>query len=185
MRKIHHIKSWPDYYSASWHGLKEWELRVNDRGYKLGDYVCLHKYDPDKKEYMNPPDECLVKEITYIAEGNVIPKPFCIMSLRDITIADMQGQDITFTRKDDRPTYRCPQCGTLHPIGEKPEHCLTVELLMKALVSGEEFSEGDQARVVSLASQGFSEPSPQLLDPDDDEKTDGGLAPFSGGPEEP
>ena len=49
--KIHDLKCWPRYFEAIVHGKKTFEVRYNDRGYRIGDELILREYDINKKEY--------------------------------------------------------------------------------------------------------------------------------------
>ena len=41
---IHDLKIKPEYFEAVLLGEKHFELRKDDRGYKVGDYIRLHEY---------------------------------------------------------------------------------------------------------------------------------------------
>jgi hypothetical protein len=47
----HELKIWPIYFDARKDGKKTFELRVNDRDFKVGDRVLLKEWCPLKKEY--------------------------------------------------------------------------------------------------------------------------------------
>lgn len=42
----HEIKSWPEHFAASAAGLKPFEVRRNDRDYRVGDRITLHEWIP-------------------------------------------------------------------------------------------------------------------------------------------
>lgn len=42
--KVHELKCWPSPFSAMWDGRKRFELRRNDRGYRVGDVLHLREY---------------------------------------------------------------------------------------------------------------------------------------------
>jgi len=48
---IHELKTWPYFFNLVWAGQKNWELRINDRGFAMGDTVLLQEYDPQMKCY--------------------------------------------------------------------------------------------------------------------------------------
>lgn len=49
--RIHRIKIEPQYFEKAAADLKPWELRINDRDYKVGDILFLCEWDPEKKEF--------------------------------------------------------------------------------------------------------------------------------------
>lgn len=51
MRKTHELKCWPIFFEDIITGLKRFEIRLNDRGFKSGDLVVLNEYDPVKDSY--------------------------------------------------------------------------------------------------------------------------------------
>lgn len=61
---IHHkIKITPKFFHDAIHGSKTFEIRKNDRGYALNDYVLMQEFDSDCNEYTG--NEALIK-ITYL-----------------------------------------------------------------------------------------------------------------------
>jgi hypothetical protein len=49
---------------------KRCEIRLDDRGYQVGDLLLLQKWDPDTREYVKPAQD-LAREITHIARDVV------------------------------------------------------------------------------------------------------------------
>ena len=45
----HHLKTWPDVFAATRFGLKSFDLRINDRDFKVGDYLILEEFEPCPK----------------------------------------------------------------------------------------------------------------------------------------
>lgn len=45
---IHHLKSWPEYFKEVEAGVKPYEVRENDRDFRVGDEVQIHEWDPDE-----------------------------------------------------------------------------------------------------------------------------------------
>ena len=76
--QIHELKTLPEYYGAALSGAKPFELRKNDRGYRVGDVVRLKEYDGE--EYTGRE---LVRRITYLLEGPVygLEAGWCILGL--------------------------------------------------------------------------------------------------------
>lgn len=48
---IHALKTEPHFYEPAKQGLKPFEVRKNDRDFKIGDYLALNEYDPEKGCY--------------------------------------------------------------------------------------------------------------------------------------
>jgi len=46
--KIHELKTWPEYYQEIEVGNKTFEVRKNDRDYKVGDILHLREYYPKR-----------------------------------------------------------------------------------------------------------------------------------------
>ena len=44
---LHTLKIYSEYYDAVRNGIKTFEIRKNDRDYKVGDTLRLREYDPD------------------------------------------------------------------------------------------------------------------------------------------
>lgn len=49
--KTHKLKTWPWYFNQSVEGRKLFELRKNDRNYKVGDFVILEEWSPVGGQY--------------------------------------------------------------------------------------------------------------------------------------
>jgi hypothetical protein len=61
--QVHELKSWPFYFQPVADRVKTFEVRKNDRGFKLRDRLWLREWDPAKKEYTG---ESLVVEVTHL-----------------------------------------------------------------------------------------------------------------------
>ena len=66
--KIHELKIAPSYFEDVIYNRKKFEVRRNDRGYKLDDYLWLREYDTGCQEYSGR--EVVVK-IIYMLEDFV------------------------------------------------------------------------------------------------------------------
>lgn len=49
--EIHILKTWPKYFDLIMSGKKTFELRKNDRNFKVGDRLDLMEYDPEVENY--------------------------------------------------------------------------------------------------------------------------------------
>ena len=67
----HFLKCWPEYFAEVKAGRKLFEIRVNDRGYAVGDTLCLEEYDPVGKVYTGDKIDGL--EVTYLLDMNRLP----------------------------------------------------------------------------------------------------------------
>lgn len=76
---IHKLKTWPPYFNDSFFGNKSFELRFNDRDYKVGDYLVLEEWDPKTKEYSG---RSLMRQVNYILKGAFgLPEDMIIMGV--------------------------------------------------------------------------------------------------------
>jgi len=48
---VHHVKCWPEFYQALAIGQKSFEIRKNDRAYKVDDSLFIEEWDPETKRY--------------------------------------------------------------------------------------------------------------------------------------
>lgn len=59
----HELKCWPRYFEAVTSGKKRFELRIDDRGFQVGDTIKLREWYPANGRYTG---ESAVFRITYI-----------------------------------------------------------------------------------------------------------------------
>lgn len=84
--KIHELKILPEYYHAVRTYKKTFEIRKNDRDFKVGDILYLKKYDPEEESIPKTSFKCdyyLKKEITYITDY-AQKDGYVVMSIKDI-----------------------------------------------------------------------------------------------------
>lgn len=81
MKGEHNLKTWTEYFKEVYEGNKNFELRFNDRNFKVGDFLILQDYCPIKKEYSG---FSVKKEITYILQGGSfgLEEGYVILSLK-------------------------------------------------------------------------------------------------------
>lgn len=79
----HELKVWKQYFAMLFCGSKKFEVRKNDRNYKLGDELILREWDEIKEEYTG---RMLHRRVNYILEGGQfgIEKGYVVMSLSKI-----------------------------------------------------------------------------------------------------
>src|SRR5512134_650630 len=75
----HALKTWPIYFQPLYDGKKTFEVRKNDRGFKVGDTLNLLEWDPEMERYTMR--SCLARvlyimdasdELGYVSRGHVI-----------------------------------------------------------------------------------------------------------------
>lgn len=76
----HDLKCWPEPFAAIRAGLKQWELRRNDRDYQIGDLLWNREWNPETEEYTG---EAAGNLVTWMLNGPAfgLPEGYCIMSL--------------------------------------------------------------------------------------------------------
>jgi hypothetical protein len=96
--KMHCIKTWPEFFRAVVTGDKTAELRKNDRGYEVGDCLCLQEFNPNKGDYTG---EMVCAWVTHIIHGPAfgLADGHCMMSLR--VIRDGTEQPPTPPQEED------------------------------------------------------------------------------------
>lgn len=75
------LKTWPVYFDALWSGEKTFEVRKNDRGYKVGDRLILREYDLVKEQYL---DREIHADVIYMLRGGRLglAEGWCAMSIK-------------------------------------------------------------------------------------------------------
>jgi hypothetical protein len=78
--KTHELKSWPEFFEPIFKEEKSFEVRKNDRDFKIGDRIMLKEYDPEIGSYTG---RYCFRTITYILSENpfIDLKDYVILSL--------------------------------------------------------------------------------------------------------
>ena len=75
----HELKTIPPYFSLVQRGIKNFELRKDDRGFRVGDLLWLREYYPETKQYSG--SDCM-RRIDYILRDfDGIQEGYCILSI--------------------------------------------------------------------------------------------------------
>lgn len=84
--RTHDLKTWPDVFAAMAAWLKPWDLRINDRGFAVGDKLRLKCWSPADQDETG---EVLERLVIWMLEGPAfgLPEGYVIMSL-----AEMPGE---------------------------------------------------------------------------------------------
>lgn len=64
--KLHELKCWPEYFQPVVRVEKPFEVRKNDRDYKVGDILYMREFVPQTGMYTG--QHCL-RRITYVLDG--------------------------------------------------------------------------------------------------------------------
>lgn len=61
---VHTLKCWPRFFISIVNGTKKFDLRFNDREFKVGDRILFEEYDPEAKDYYT--GQNCTRQITFI-----------------------------------------------------------------------------------------------------------------------
>lgn len=90
--KKHKIKCWPEFFGAIADGSKKFELRKDDRDYRVGDEITLCEWCPAEKQ---PTQRLLDLKITYILAGHAGLAPgYVILSIAKKKEKGVEGAKI-------------------------------------------------------------------------------------------
>ncbi|OJX55531.1 MAG: hypothetical protein BGO88_04775 [Flavobacterium sp. 38-13] len=78
--KTHELKIWNEHFEDIWNGVKKFELRKDDRGFQVGDELCLKEFNPETQKYTGSVQH---KTVSHILKGGQfgLKKGYVIMSL--------------------------------------------------------------------------------------------------------
>jgi hypothetical protein len=81
--KTHELKTWPEPFQAVLDGRKRHEIRVNDRGFAVGDVLELFEYEPHKPDGEKYTGRTVRVRVTYLTPGGSwgLPAGLCVMSI--------------------------------------------------------------------------------------------------------
>lgn len=70
---IHELKSWPEWFDATVSGRKTFDVRINDRGFTVGDRLLLREWNPESEQYTG---RSALFDVTYVmdTDGDVISR---------------------------------------------------------------------------------------------------------------
>lgn len=76
---VHELKVLPKYYDFIDKGIKKFELRKNDRGFKVGDKLWLREWERGKYT-----ERYITTEVTYILYGGKygLAEGYCILGFK-------------------------------------------------------------------------------------------------------
>jgi hypothetical protein len=78
--KTHELKTWPEYWHEVRRGSKNFELRLDDRNYQVGDQLNLNLFHPENGYLGN---DCLIRYVSYKLNGGQfgLQDGYCILGL--------------------------------------------------------------------------------------------------------
>lgn len=87
--KNHELKTDPEPFSASWWGWKNYEIRKNDRDFKLGETLALRetKYSGEEMRSGKPLEytgRVLGREITEVRTNYGLQNGWCILGVKPV-----------------------------------------------------------------------------------------------------
>lgn len=78
----HELKTWPVYFEAVLAGHKQFEVRFNDRNFKVGDFLILEEFDPITQCYTDRRIACLVTFVFSMCVLDQNSKDFVVLGLQ-------------------------------------------------------------------------------------------------------
>jgi len=81
--KIHKLKTVNPYFNDIWNRIKNFDVRQNDRNFKIGEYLLLREYDPNTlNKYLFR--ELLCRIFYIFKDSKFLKKGFIIMGIHII-----------------------------------------------------------------------------------------------------
>jgi len=81
--RTHVLKCIPPYFEAVANGVKTFEVRFNDRGFRNGDLLDLREWLPNAEQFTGRSVLMRVKYILDVGDSRGIVPGFVVMALRD------------------------------------------------------------------------------------------------------
>ncbi|WP_211252306.1 DUF3850 domain-containing protein [Marinobacterium jannaschii] len=113
----HVLKTDPDVFQLSWDGLKDYEIRYNDRDYQVGDHLELQETKFSGAEMALLDEYCveftgcvLHCEITHVLSGYGLQEGWVILSLKPVVALSDTAAEIE-QGLNEMALLNCPACG--------------------------------------------------------------------------
>lgn len=104
---IHTLKILPEYFEAVESNKKTFEIRKNDRGFKVGDKLILREWQPNDDQFINPgyTGREVIRWVSYILYDwqAGLKDGYCIMALK--RFAWTKGEDGNIEYADNPPFF--------------------------------------------------------------------------------
>jgi len=92
---IHALKTTPKYFEDVISGKKPFEVRKNDRDFRVCDYVALNEYDIDKPERERYSGRSALLQISYILDNAEYCKDgYVVLGLAPCAVTTKDGLDV-------------------------------------------------------------------------------------------
>lgn len=86
---VHALKIIPEYYEAVKSGKKPFEVRKNDRDFKVGDILALNEFEPDRAGTGEYSGRAVIARISYVLTNSEYCKPgYVVLGLTPCTLTD-------------------------------------------------------------------------------------------------
>lgn len=95
MSKTHRIKTLPEYFQAVLEGRKPFEIRKNDRDFKVGDLLILEEWSSEEPSLGGYTGRVTSREVVYITDFGQI-EGYVVMGIADEW---MLGRILTLTSR--------------------------------------------------------------------------------------
>lgn len=82
MGEVHNLKTWTPFFKDAKNGLKQFEVRKNDRNYQVGDTLILEEFNPNTEKYTGAWTPKLV--IYKFDDTRFVKEGYVILGLQDI-----------------------------------------------------------------------------------------------------
>lgn len=78
----HELKVWPACYAAVVAGTKPFDVRFNDRDFRVGDALLLREYEPESEQYSGRTVE---RWVSYLLQGGAfgVEEGWCVLGLAE------------------------------------------------------------------------------------------------------
>lgn len=146
----HSIKCWPQQFWAIRSGLKTFEYRKNDRGYRVGDTLTIREFDPKTEAFSGAE---VRRTITHmLVSGFGLPEGYAVLGLGDLPAShDQAPPELYAARICKGIPADCCDYGVI-ALGEDIEVCRV-------------WTEENARKIARLLNR--DAPSPQTKNPDE------------------
>lgn len=84
MIDVHYLKTWTQFFNEVRSGIKQFEVRKNDRDFKIGDTLILEEFDPAKDAYTGA---WVPERITYkLDDERFVKEGYVILGITEIKV---------------------------------------------------------------------------------------------------